>query len=726
MSKPQASPDKRYLYYDVLSKPTKIWSGLKHQRHLLQQMLREACLLNRTAVLYPMCIASMHNFGKRQLRPFGDILDLHSSYILQPGIAAEPLDFITEDELEFNAFAPEQIKVIGAEQGHFIDEESDRRYALIIRDISTMTGDKFGGRGNYMQKKMLAGEIPRRNLSVALQMSAPVREAAAQVISILSDNLPPPQDSDFLPRYETIAGRRRMPPGAYACLHLRLGDRVVNESGWRTWVRPDRFLKMIYRFLPLPDAPLYIMSNMENTEYHHELKKRYRIFTARDFPELNRRLPPPGTITDDKYLLFSEIECEEHLSGGTHAKGRPLRSPLAGPNDPDNTFIYAVEELIYINSYARVNTDFLNSFHFSLYNPYLADITKAGSGPKTKRQPTVEPPPPQSAPGTGRRYLIHAYADAGGVLRNKQRLSTLLCEAARSGRIAVITPWRMDARYNQGQAQQRSPADFVDLDRACVYGAGLSKRGMPVRWIMEARLEPNLGERRIIDAAAADDDSILLIRRFENRDQERRAATHRQRAILPAAKYIQALAENIQYQLGNDCLPPVRNALETRTWPGPRFGSGVYHCMQLPSAPPKISGFVNRWRRRSQIRLLRRCRRMFHMTETRVDRKVRLYVIGGTVPDKYRHILGQFAEVYSADDFASLQPFLNAADGSCDLFTVFAVEALIMRDAQIKMYPSSRQLKEVSVTDPEYYITHPDYFIKSVTKRILRALGIFN
>ena len=720
--------DKRYLYYDVLSKPTKTWAGLKHQRHLLQGMLREAHILNRTAVLHPMCIASMHNFGKRQLRPFSDIFDLDASRVLQSGVAAKALDWIDKDDLDFESIAPAQTKIIGAEQNHFIDEETNRRYQMIIRDTSTMIGDKWDPADSYINKKTASGELPRKN--VALKMAKPIREAADGVIDVLSDKLPPPSDQDFLPRYETIGGRPQMPPGAYACLHLRLGDRVVYEYEWKSWVRPDRFLKMIYRFLPTPEAPLYIMSNMEDTVYHDELKKRYRVFTARDFAELNRRLPPPGAIADDEHLLAREIEYKAHLPGGSDAQGRSLRaapSPLAGPDDPDNTFVYATEELIYSNAYARINTDFLNSFQFSLDNPYRADARKARSTPLPPRtaesaagakNQKVEAP--KSAANGADRYLMHEHASAGGVLRNKRRLSTLLCEAAQLGRIAVITPWRMDGRYNRGQAQRRSPADFVDLEQARVYGEGLNKQGAPARWIMEAQLDS--GERREIGADDEADDEAnhnapLLARRFENLEQEERAAAQRRRAALPAAERIRTLAEDIQYRLGDDCSPSARDALATRTWQSSRFGNGVYHCMQLPSAAAKAS-----WLARSQIIMLRKCRQMFGMMETEAYKKVRLYVIGDAALGEYRHIIEKFADARSAGDFENLRPFLSAEDDACDLFTVFAVEALIMRDAQIKMHPSSEQLKEIAITDPNYHIIHFGYFIGHCIRRVRHAL----
>ncbi len=716
--------DKRYLYYDVVSKPTKIWSGLKHQRHLLQGVLKEAYLLNRIAVLHPLCIASMHNFGKRQMRPIGDMIDLDASRILESGNAPKAPDWIDKNDLDFAAFKAGEIKVIGAEQNHFIDEESDLRYALIIRDTSTLLGDKWGNASNYVYKNIGLKKLPKQDYNVVLKTTAPIRKAAASIIDVLGDGLPPPPDQDFLPRCRTVDKQRQMPPGAYACLHLRLGDRLIYEDKWKFWVCPDKLLKMICRFLPVPNAPLYIMSNMEDTEYHDELKKHYRVFTARNFPELNRRLPPPGAITDDEHLLAREIEYKEYLPGGTDLQGRTLqttRSPLATPGDPDNTFVYAVEELIYNSAYAHINTDFLNSFRFSLNNPYLADITKRKSGPTPRPQPLAEPPLPEPVPCDGKHYLIHEYAEAGGVLRNKQRLSTLLCEAVRLGRVAVITPWDLDARYNRGQAQQRSPADFVDLEQAQVYGTGPDKRGVAAQWVMETQLDPGINDRRIIAAEVpVDDDTTLIVRRFENREQEHRAAAHRYRAVLPAAKHIQTLAKDIQYQLGNNCLPATHNALETRTWIETKFSNGIYHCMHLPNIAPKASWLATHRHLPSQALVLRRYRHILGEIQTDDHREIRLYVIGDAALDKYRHTLGKFARVYSADDFESLQPFLKAGNNTCDLFTVFAVETIIMRDAKIKIHPSSAQLKQVAATDPDYYITHLGYLGKNILKKTFR------
>ena len=719
----------RYLYYDVLSKPTKTWAGLKHQRHLLQGMLREAHILNRTAVLHPMCIASMHNFGKRQLRPFSDIFDLDASRVLQSGVATKALDWIDKDDLDFESIAPAQTKIIGAEQNHFIDEDTDRRYQMIIRDTSTMIGDKWEPAGNYMNKRITSGELPQRNWNVTLETTALIRKTAAGVIDVLGDGLPPPLDKDFLPRYQTINGRRQMPAGAYACLHLRLGDRVVYEYEWKSWVRSDRFLKMIYRFLPTPEAPLYIMSNMEDTVYHDELRKRYRVFTARDFAELNRRLPPPGAIADDEHLLAREIEYKAHLPGGVDAQGRSLRaapSPLAGPDDPDNTFIYAVEELIYRNAYARINTDFLNSFQFSFDNPYRAAARKAfsTSGDTNKNSPAPEAgddsiPPAGDTNKNSPRYLIHEHANPGGVLRNKQRLSALLCEAARLDRIAVITPWQMDGRYNKGQAQQRSPADFVDLEQARVYGEGIDEQGASARWIMEAQLDS--GERRAIgadDEAAdqADAEAPLLVRRFETREQEERAAAQPRRAELPAAERIRTLAADIQYRLGGECPPQPRLAFGTHSWSEVKNGPGIYHCLQLP-APEKST----RRRQISELKIFARLRRISIRDK---KNKLRFYAMGDETASARWHNLKKLVNVHSAGDFETLRPFLNSENGACDLFTVFAVEALVMRDARFKILASPMQLKEAAVTDPDYHITYPIGYMRIVRKQILKALGL--
>ena len=703
------------------SKPSKTWAGLKHQRHLLNYVLVEAYKLGRTAVLHDMLIAAMHNFGKRQRRPFSDIFDMECSRIWQAGMPAdfERPDWIEGKDFDFGAFSSEQIKTIGRDDKHFISEEDDSRYALIIRDTSTMHEDKWGGADNYTN-------LPGIHISIA--PTARIHAMASDIIDEITGGLPPRENTDFLPRYDFIDGQWRMPPGAYACAHVRLGDRPTFERLWRFAVHPDKFFEMAKRFLPVPGAPLYVMSNMEDTEYHAKLKEMYRVFTARDFPQLRNYLPPAGHIVSDEYLLYREIEQKDFLFDGWDSKNRSLRarkSPLAGPEDPDNTIIYAVEELIHMSAYVKMNTDYLNSFQFSLeklYAPHPHLKRSVAAAQRGHHHTAVETAPFKSTPRPKSRnaktetarYLLHEYGDSeGGVMRHRRRLEALLCEAALLGRVAVIDQWNMDPRYNRGQMQRRSSADFVDLDDARVYGHGLPKQGIAVPWIMKDQLDLNAidaKQRKTVGIdEGVDTESKLVVRHFKGHEEERRAIPPPCLARLPATKHIQALADDVCYQIGHCAPPQIRNALEIRHWSGIRNGAGTYVCLQLPILDSDAS-IIAKWRYANQIsqkNILKKLKKI--LTLWKNDQSLRLYVMSERPLTKRWHKIGNYAAVYTAYDFRNLRPYLESDNGTCDLFTVFAVEALIMQNAKVKIFASAMHSKEVAVTDPQHLARYPSY-----------------
>ena len=288
----------RYLLYDVAHvRP----AGLDHQFRNLKWLLCEAHMTGRKAVLPPLALDPVHNFGVDSAWHWETYLDLEGSCLIDGG-TAYPLPFVNAlpaRALSTLRLAPGSPLPASAEESELVE----RRLAssLFLRDVPLP--------GRRAPPRLRGVLRPRLPLEFRLRPSQRVSELAKPVAAALS-----------------ARGR------AYAAVHVRRGDRLVGPV--RRATRPERVASAL-RAQGVPDGgTVFLLTDERDPAYRAALAARYDVVSAKDLPATAALAAEDGATAPDNYLLYA---VEKAVMAGASIRIETL--PGTGDEPVDATLV---------------------------------------------------------------------------------------------------------------------------------------------------------------------------------------------------------------------------------------------------------------------------------------------------------------------------------------------------------------------------------------------------
>ena len=238
-------------------------AGLNHNKSHQAKLIIEASTLGRVAVVSPFILSKEHNFGYKIVGDCENFYDLADSYICYRNEAGKeatkPFSYIQSDTF-FNSFQTSKKNILTVFYDRAITYKDNKNYQLIIRQ----------GGGLPIRLRML----DKPSCYIVYKEAANVRQIGDQVCKALGD-------------FYTL--RYRVPDG-----------RNYKKSLPLSWL--DKLVELVPTIYP-PGEKLYILSNIWNQpDYFNKLKKIYRVYTYKDFPQLRRFI---HSRTPNTFLLFA-------------------------------------------------------------------------------------------------------------------------------------------------------------------------------------------------------------------------------------------------------------------------------------------------------------------------------------------------------------------------------------------------------------------------------------
>ena len=289
----------RYLLYDNsgMAGP-----GLFHNYHNLRCFLLEASLLRRIAVIQNLRLNPKHNFG---VPVSGDPERYCTLPPQETGQDQQPIRWIRFEEFEpeLKCTASSQIRYIGENEGHYISQENDRRYKVIVRKVNP--GRVYR---SLVSNWLREGRLLDFSTMPPLPASKEVKSLAEVILKSmgLSAALSEEKNRHLTPTED----------GFYACLHLRWSDRA-KQYGFvmRQFLTARAIRSRLNRIADLPrGSHLYIMSDHWDRGYFDLLKRDYKVWRYYDFPQLRSLVPDTerggqNRLRSDNFFLFA-VELE--------------------------------------------------------------------------------------------------------------------------------------------------------------------------------------------------------------------------------------------------------------------------------------------------------------------------------------------------------------------------------------------------------------------------------
>ena len=268
----------RYLLYDDSE-----WhgAGLLHNYFNLRCLLLEASLLRRIAVIQNLHLDPKHNFG---VPVSGDPERYCTLPPQETGQDQQPIRWIRFEEFEpeLKCTASSQIRYIGENEGHYISQEDDRRYKVIVR------------KGNSLNpyQLLVSNWLREGGLWLSDFSTMPSFPASKEVKSLVEVIL---KSMGLSAALSEEKNRHPTPTedGFYACLHLRWSDRA-KQYGFvmRQFLTARAIRWRLNRIADLPrGSHLYIMSDRWDRGYFDLLKRDYKVWRCYDFPQLRSLVP---------------------------------------------------------------------------------------------------------------------------------------------------------------------------------------------------------------------------------------------------------------------------------------------------------------------------------------------------------------------------------------------------------------------------------------------------
>ena len=284
----------KYLLLDI-KKPLR---NIEHALNILRTAIREAVYLNRTLVVGTFTISADGNLGyilkNTSFKHYVNLDKTQICRIIDGDITqlGESFDYINAKNFDLGAYREnEMLSVMNDET---VPTELNHQYKVIIRKITT---DKYSHSYADILVHLPASIEVDRLSNVVLNAIGTNLKAVKQRAKI-HYSIDYAANSDL---YQTMTPRH---PTHYACLYLRYNDAVLRpEQLYATNIRQIRAIFKRARITK--DRSVYIVSDIDDSNYFRPLEKQCTLYRYYDFPELKALVSGKNKEEIDSAMLYS-------------------------------------------------------------------------------------------------------------------------------------------------------------------------------------------------------------------------------------------------------------------------------------------------------------------------------------------------------------------------------------------------------------------------------------
>lgn len=252
----------RYLRYDEL-RPVAV--GLNHKQSDLECILREAHAHARHALLPPLDLTALYNFGIERDWRWDDYFDLSASRLLDGAGEEHPLPLVY-------SLPKTDLPTLTLKPGERMPQRA-ADFPLVVRQI----------RSNLFDKDVPPPLAPSLLCGVAMQPSKRVVDLAAPVIA------------DLLSR----GG------GRFVAIHIRRGNRLGAHFPPHL-TAPEAVAKHFARAGIAEDSLVYALSDEHDADYWRRMSQLpWKVVRHIDYPSLSDLLRQDEGRIPDNYLLYT-------------------------------------------------------------------------------------------------------------------------------------------------------------------------------------------------------------------------------------------------------------------------------------------------------------------------------------------------------------------------------------------------------------------------------------
>ena len=272
-------------------------AGIDHNSFNLKILIQEAQYLERTIVLAPLTVPSVHNLGRRVASAVGDYYDLSRSHVrLADGRAVVPKYIEYRDFIHRRDVPPFRSGKFFA-RGEKIDRRANERYPLIVRYVDS----HFPFDPTWLPFFLLRGAMTETKvyLQVSEALSRMAEDTCAALGSYCFLQWRAPWDS-HVPPPRLRSGARRWRGYYYQNEHRDVVEHFMDAEG---------LCRQLPKIFPR-GSKLYIAANIwrpYDEEYFGRLRELYRVHRCYDFPQLARLAEGPECNTVKLNLIENII-----------------------------------------------------------------------------------------------------------------------------------------------------------------------------------------------------------------------------------------------------------------------------------------------------------------------------------------------------------------------------------------------------------------------------------
>ena len=284
----------KYLLLDI-KKPVR---DIEHALNILRAAIREAVYLDRTLVVGTFTISADGNLGSAlkntRFNHYANLDNIEICRIIDGNITQldAPFDYINAESFDLGVYRENE--VLSVKNDEIVSTQLNQQYKVIVRKITT---DKYSPSYTDILVHFPASTEVEHLSDVVLNAMGTNLETAKQRAKI-HYGVDYAANSDF---YQIMTPRH---PTHYACLYLRYNDAMVRSD--KLYATSIRQIQVIFnRARITKDRNVYVVSDIDDSDYFQPLEKRCTLYRYYDFPELKALVCGNNKERIDSAMLYA-------------------------------------------------------------------------------------------------------------------------------------------------------------------------------------------------------------------------------------------------------------------------------------------------------------------------------------------------------------------------------------------------------------------------------------